>query len=305
MLELAVTNPSVRQLLDHAIAELHENESARLEAEILLSHVLKKPRSFLYACPEYQPAPQQRQAFEELVRRRSAGEPVAYLTGEKEFWSLPLKVSRDTLIPRPETETLVAAALESGDAISHMFPRATDRDTGSGYRSQPVRVVDLGTGSGCIALALAHERPAWEITAVDRSVAALRVAEENAEALRIKNIRWLHGNWLENAATEVFDLIVSNPPYIAAGDGHLGQGDVRFEPRAALIGGDSGLDAIAEIARQSRPRMLGHSRLLLEIGHDQAERVRELLAGLGYAGIEFRKDLGGIDRVCVARFIDQ
>lgn len=280
-----VSSSSIKQLLDHAIGQLHESDSARLDAEILLGHVLKKPRSFLYARPEYEPAPPQRQAFEELARRRSAGEPVAYLTGKKEFWSLPLKVSRDTLIPRPETETLVAAALELGSPIA----------------TQPLRAIDLGTGSGCIALALAHERPSWEITAVDRSLSTLQVAEENAEALRIKNIRWLRSNWFENVNTESFDLIVSNPPYIAAGDAHLERGDVRFEPRAALIGGDSGLEAVAEIARQSRARMLGHSRLLLEIGHDQAERVRELLSGLDYTGIEFRKDLNGIDRVCLAQ----
>lgn len=280
-----VSSSSIKHLLDHAIGQLHESDSARLDAEILLGHVLKKPRSFLYAHPEYEPAPLQRQAFEELVRRRSAGEPVAYLTGKKEFWSLPLKVSRDTLIPRPETETLVAAALELASPIA----------------TRPLRAIDLGTGSGCIALALAHERPAWEVTAVDCSLSTLRVAEENADALRIKNIRWLRSNWFENVDTGSFDLIVSNPPYIAAGDVHLERGDVRFEPRAALIGGDSGLEAIAEIAMQSRARMLGHSRLLLEIGHDQAERVRELLSGLGYTGIEFRKDLNGIDRICIAQ----
>jgi release factor glutamine methyltransferase len=280
-----VNNFSIKQLLDSAIGQLVDSSSPRLDAEILLSHVLQKSRSFLYARPEYLLSPAQQREFAELLQRRSGGEPVAYLTGEKEFWSLSLRVSRDILIPRPETESLVYAALELA----------------SGMLSDPLRVIDLGTGSGCIALALAHERPAWEITAVDRSGAALNVAQENAARLRLKNIRWLQSNWLENVDAKPFDLIVSNPPYIAAADVHLDQGDVRFEPRTALVGGDNGYEAIAEIAGQSRARMREHSRLLLEIGHDQAERVRELLAGLGYTGIEFRKDLLGIDRVCIAR----
>jgi release factor glutamine methyltransferase len=280
-----VNSSSIKQLIDSAIGQLVDSSSPRLDAEILLSHVLKKSRSFLYARPEYLLSPAQQREFAELLQQRSGGEPVAYLTGEKEFWSLPLRVSRDTLIPRPETEGLVYAALELGAAML----------------SDPLRVIDLGTGSGCIALALAHERTDWEITAVDHSDAALSIAQENAERLGIKKIRWLRGNWLENVDSEPFDLIVSNPPYIAAGDVHLQQGDVRFEPRTALIGGDNGLAAFTDIARQSRTRLREHSRLLFEIGHDQAERVRELLADLGYTGIEFRKDLNGIDRVCIAQ----
>lgn len=281
-----VSSSSIKQLLDHAIGQLHESNSARLDAEILLSHLLQKPRSFLYACPEHELSPSQRHAFEELLRRRAEGEPVAYLTGNREFWSLPLNVNRETLIPRPETETLVAAALEPGAPIT----------------TQPLRVIDLGTGSGCIGLALAHERPDWNITAVDSSRPALETAQANADRLRIKSIRWLHSDWFEKVDEGMFDLILSNPPYIAADDPHLLRGDLRFEPRGALIGGAGGLEAIAEIASQSRARMHEHSRLLLEIGHDQATAVRELLAGLGYTGIEFRKDLNGIERVCIAKF---
>jgi release factor glutamine methyltransferase len=279
-----VNNFSVKQLLEAAVSQLADSNSARLDVEILLSHVLKKPRSFLYTRPEYEPSSQQLRELEGLLRRRAEGEPVAYLTGEKEFWSLPFKVSRDTLIPRPETETLVAAALESGSAIA----------------ATPLRAIDLGTGSGCIALALAHERPGWEITAVDRSEAALAVARANAESLRIGNVRWQYGDWFGNINIGSFDLIVSNPPYIAAGDVHLESGDVRFEPRTALVGGVNGREAIAEIAGQSRARMRAHARLLLEIGHDQAASVRELLTGLGYGNIEFRKDLNGVERVCIA-----
>ncbi|HEX5057643.1 MAG TPA: peptide chain release factor N(5)-glutamine methyltransferase [Gammaproteobacteria bacterium] len=284
-----MVNHSIKLLLDSAIQQLTISDSARLDAEILLSHVLNKPRSFLYACPEYEASIPQQREFSGLLQRRVNGEPVAYLTGKREFWSLPLSVSPDTLIPRPETELLVSAALE----LEPLFA------------AKPLRAIDLGTGSGCIALALAHERPGWEITAVDSSPAALKVARSNAEALRIRSIHWLHSDWFSTVDTDSFDLIVSNPPYIAATDPHLQQGDVRFEPRNALIGGDGGLEAIAEIAGQCRARMRMHSRLLLEIGHDQAESLRKLLTGLGYADIEFRRDLNGIARVCIARLSEQ
>jgi release factor glutamine methyltransferase len=275
---------SIKQLLESAVKQLVLSDSARLDAELLLSHALNKPRSFLYAFPEHKLSPMQHQQYEKLLRQRVSGEPVAYLTGKKEFWSLPLRVTRDTLIPRPETETLVLLALELGNAIS----------------ARPLRAIDLGTGSGCIALALAHERPDWDITAVDRSEAALEVARLNAEALGAKNIRWRHSDWFANVDTDSFDLVMANPPYIAVTDPHLQRGDLRFEPRQALACGDHGLEAITTIATQARARMLSHSRLLLEIGYDQAERVRELLAGLGYSDIDFRKDLGGINRVCIA-----
>jgi release factor glutamine methyltransferase len=284
-----VNKSSVKQLLESASKQLTESSSPRLDAELLLSHVLKKPRSFLYAFPEHQLSPLQQRRFAEFLQQRSSGEPVAYLTGKKEFWSLPLRVSHDTLIPRSETETLVLIALEQGDAIP----------------AQPLRTIDLGTGSGCIALALAHERPDWEITAVDRSEAALEIAQDNAHTLGMKNIRWLHSDWFTQVNTESFDLIVSNPPYIAATDPHLQHGGLRFEPPHALIGGDSGLDAFTEIATHARAHMHPHSRLLLEIGHTQAECVRALLTDFGYTNIEFRHDLNNIDRVCIARFTDQ
>jgi release factor glutamine methyltransferase len=284
-----VNNSSIKQLLESASKQLPESSSPRLDAELLLSHVLNKPRSFLYAFPEHKLSSLQQQRFAEFLQQRSSGEPVAYLTGKKEFWSLPLRVSRDTLIPRPETETLVLQALESGAAMP----------------ARSLRAIDLGTGSGCIALALAHERPDWEITAVDRSEPALEIAQANADTLGIKNIRWLNSDWFGQVDTESFDLIVSNPPYIAVTDPHLQRGGVRFEPPHALIGGDSGLDAITTIATQASARMHPHSRLLLEIGHTQAADVRDLLSGLGYTGIVFRRDLTGIDRVCIAQFINQ
>lgn len=280
---------SIKTLLNSAVQQLNTSSSARLDAEILLSHVLAKPRSFLYACPEYEPSGPQQQQFAVLLQRRASGEPVAYLTGKKEFWSLPLRVSSDTLIPRPETELLVSTALELGAAIP----------------ASPVCAIDLGTGTGCIALALAHERPSWKITAVDSSLPALKIAQANADSLRIKSIRWHNSNWFGNLTADSFDLILANPPYIAANDPHLRNGDVRFEPRQALVGGDSGLEAIIAIATQSRAHMRGHSRLLLEIGHDQAAAVHGLLEDLGYTGIEFRQDLHGINRVCIASLIDR
>jgi release factor glutamine methyltransferase len=280
-----VNSYSIKQLLESAVKQLALSDSARLDAELLLSHALNKPRSFLYAFPEHKLSPMQHQQYAKLLLQRVGGEPVAYLTGKKEFWSLPLRVTRDTLIPRPETETLVLLALEMGTAMP----------------AQPLRAIDLGTGSGCIALALAHERPDWDITAVDLSEAALEVARLNAETLGTKNIRWCHSDWFANVDTDSFDLVTANPPYIALTDPHLQRGDLRSEPRQALACGDQGLEAITAIATQSRARMRSHSRLLLEIGYDQADSVRELLAGLGYTNIEFKKDLSGINRICCAQ----
>jgi release factor glutamine methyltransferase len=272
---------SIRELLARSIAQLQAFDSARADAEILLSHVLERPRSFLHAHPEHVPTPHQQQEFGHLLQRRIAGEPTAHLTGRQEFWSLPLRVTADTLIPRPETELLVSTALELGGTAA--------------------RVIDLGTGSGCIALALAHERPAWNIIAVDRSAAALAIARTNGRDLGIENIAWHSGDWL-TGISGTFDLIVSNPPYIAAHDPHLRQGDVRFEPSQALIGGADGLDCIRRIAQQARDRLQPGGALLLEIGYDQAAPVRKLLNDAGYVNIDFKKDLQGIERVCVSHY---
>ncbi len=227
---------SIRQLLEQATRLLH-SDSARLDAELLLACVLDKPRSHLHAWPERVPSPAARLRFAALLQRRAAGEPVAYLTGVREFWSLPLTVTADTLIPRPETETLVALALEKIPAGSS------------------ARIADLGTGSGAIALALARERPRCQVIATDASSTAVAVANRNARQLGIANVEFLTGNWCEPLPATPFDLIVSNPPYIPQDDPHLGQGDVRFEPRQALAAGPEGMDdlrAIASCARAHR-----------------------------------------------------
>ncbi|HEY3488158.1 MAG TPA: peptide chain release factor N(5)-glutamine methyltransferase [Gammaproteobacteria bacterium] len=275
---------SIKQLLDASIGQLTASPSARLDAEVLLAHVLEQPRSFLHARPEEELSATQHRQFAALLQRRVQGEPIAYLIGRQEFWSLPLQVNAHTLIPRPETELLVATTLELALRLQH----------------KPVTAIDLGTGSGCIALALAHECPEWRITAVDRSHQALQIAQANARELRIDNVEWHVSDWFKNVKTESFDLIISNPPYIETNDPHLQRGDVRFEPQQALIGGDNGLEAITAIATQARNRMHAGSYLLLEIGHDQADKVKPLLSALGYSDIEFRKDLSGIDRVCIS-----
>ncbi len=223
-----------------------------------------------------------RECFEQLIQRRLAGEPVAYITGEREFWSMNLRVTPDTLIPRPETETLVALALDFIPADANWT------------------VVDLGTGSGAIALAIASERPRCQLIATDQSEAALAVARENAGRLGVGNIRFVRADWLAFEPDQPYPLIVSNPPYIPSDDPHLKQGDVRYEPDAALASGEDGLRDIKMIAEQAAGRLTESGRLLLECGYDQGEAARALLADIGYRDVEVVKDLAGCDRVIVA-----
>ncbi len=221
--------------------------------------------------------------YEELVARRIAGEPVAYLVGCREFWSLPITVTRDTLIPRPDTETLVARALD-------VLPVES-----------PLQIADMGTGSGAIAIAIAHERPACHLVATDNSAAALDVAASNALRLQLKNITFVTGDWCEALADRQFDLIISNPPYIPRADAHLDSGDVRFEPRAALAAGIDGLDDLTRIAACARRHLKRNGWLLLEHGYDQGEAVRALLAKFGYHDISCHPDDAGHERVAMAR----
>jgi len=273
---------SIRQLLDHAASLLH-SDSARLDAEVLLACVLGKPRSHLHAWPERVPPVAARHRFTALLQRRVAGEPVAYLTGVREFWSLPLAVTPDTLIPRPETETLVALALEKVPASSH------------------ARIADLGTGSGAIALAIARERPDCHVTATDASATAVAVASRNARELGIRNVEFLTGNWCEPLQGTAFDLIVSNPPYIPQDDPHLGQGDVRFEPRQALAAGPEGMDDLRAIASCARAHLRSGGWLLLEHGYDQGGSAIRLLAEAGYREVSDHADDAGHDRVVAGR----
>ena len=267
---------NVRDLLAAASRRLG---GARLEAELLLAHALGVSRARLYAWPEHEPEPMQREAFDRLVAARERGEPIAYLTGRREFWSLDLAVTPDVLIPRHETELLVELAL---DRI------ARDRD---------VRVADLGTGSGAIALALARERPLARVTATDASAAALDVARRNAARLGIGNVAFAVGDWYAALGDARFDLIISNPPYIAAGDAHLAQGDLRFEPAAALASGADGLDAIRRIVADAPEHLADGGALLLEHGFDQSLRVRALLDAAGFQNVTSVSDNGGHERV--------
>lgn len=256
---------------------------ARHEAEHLLLQVLGRDRAWLFAHGDDSLTEPQAAAFEALLTRRAAGEPLAYLLGRRGFWTLDLQVSPATLIPRPETERLVELALE----------RLPDDRT--------LRVADLGTGSGAIALALASERPQAQVVATDVSEDALRVAQANARANRIANVAFRCGSWLAPLADERFDLIASNPPYIAEGDPHLGRGDLRFEPPTALSSGADGLDAIREIVATAPAHLLPGGWLLLEHGWDQGAAIRALLLAAGFVEVATRTDLEQRDRVTLGR----
>lgn len=263
--------------------------SARVDpadAALLLAHVLQRPHAWLYAHGDEILAGADLGRYEALLERRVAGEPVAYLTGTRGFWRFDLQVTPDTLIPRPETELLVELALERLSA---------DRD---------LRVADLGTGSGAIALALAHERPRAEVFACDASAAALSVARANASALDLGNVAFREGDWFAPLAGERFDLVASNPPYVAEGDPHLGEGDLRFEPASALSSGNDGLDDIRRIVAAAPAHLLRGGWLLLEHGHDQGDAVRALMQGAGFAQVETRRDLEQRDRVTLGRCLE-
>ena len=263
-------------------AELPDSPSARLDAELLLAAALGKSRSYLHTWPEKIVSSETALTFAEYLLRRRAGEPVAYILGQQGFWKLDLEVAPHTLIPRPDTELLVETALD-------LLP------------ASPARVLDLGTGSGAIALALASERPAWHITAVDRVLEAVALAERNRQRLQLDNVHVLTSHWFSALDGQRFDLIISNPPYIAAGDVHLGQGDVRFEPESALVAGVDGLDDIREIIQAAPQHLNAGGQLMLEHGYDQAAAVRQLLLDAGFEQVESRKDLGTHERITLGR----
>ena len=263
-----------------------DSGTSRIEVQMLLQSVLKVPRSYLLAHPEQVLNAAQHAAYDNLLQRRLQGEPVAHILGEREFFGLSFRVTPATLIPRPETELLVELALK------YLTSPQPSPEKGEG-----IRVLDLGTGSGAIALSIAHSRPDVAVTAVDASEAALEVARENAQRLGIANVRFLQSDWFSALAGQRFDLIVSNPPYIAAGDAHLTQGDVRFEPMSALASGVDGLDDIRSIAGQAGAYLEHGAWLLLEHGYDQAAQVRDLLQMNGFIAVFSAKDIAGIDRV--------
>ena len=258
-----------------------------LDAQVLLAHALGRDRAWLVAHADDALTREQAPAFAALARRRRDGEPVAYLTGIREFWGLPFAVSTAVLIPRPETETLVELAL------SRLLP---DRD---------VRILDLCTGSGAIAVAVAHERPRAAVLATDLSVAALDVARGNARRLSVGNVEFLLADGYEGVPSAwrgaPFDLVASNPPYVAARDPHLADGDVRFEPVEALVAGDDGLALLRRIVAGAPGRLVPGGTLAVEHGYDQSEAVRGLFVAAGFAEVVTVRDLAGIPRVAAGR----
>lgn len=268
--------------LREAIAQLQNSESPRRDAEILLETVTGKGRTFILAFGETQLTAAQLEQLNALVARRKRGEPVAHLTGVREFWSLPLFVSPATLIPRPDTECLVEQALARLPASA-------------------CRIVDLGTGTGAIALALASERPDCDVTAVDRMPDAVALAIRNTQHLGINNVRVLQSDWFSALQGQRFDMIVSNPPYIDEQDPHLAQGDVRFEPLTALVAGASGLADIVHIIEQSKHMLTPGGYLLLEHGWQQGQAVRDAFTRSGYQSVETCRDYGGNERITLGR----
>ncbi|RUL76810.1 peptide chain release factor N(5)-glutamine methyltransferase [Dyella choica] len=267
-----------------ALAEATRRLGDRIDAEVLLAYALNKPRSWLFAHADDELVPEHLSAYAVLIEQREAGEPVAYITGRRGFWSLDLEVTPETLIPRPETELLVEQALE------HLPP------------DKSCRVLDLGTGSGAIALAIACERPRAQVIATDVSADTLAVAQRNARRHHLANIGFLQGDWFMPLDSCPFDVIVSNPPYIESGDPHLQQGDLRFEPIRALASGSDGLDAIRRIVRDAALHLVPGGWLLFEHGWNQGEAARELLHHAGFVELSTMCDLEQRDRVSAGRW---
>ncbi|NDD73396.1 MAG: peptide chain release factor N(5)-glutamine methyltransferase [Gammaproteobacteria bacterium] len=278
-----------KQTLSTALARATEllaslGADARDEASWLVLRCLAIGRAALASEPERPVNDADWQRLESWAVRRAAGEPLAYLTGEREFWSLPLQVTPAVLVPRPETELLVERALACGDALQSQ-------------RTHPLRVLDLGTGSGAIALALAHERGTWEVTAIDRSSAALEIARANAARLDLGRVRFLLGDWFAPLVAERFDVIASNPPYVAADDPVLQGDSLRHEPYAALTPGADALAALRCIVEAAPVYLAPLGTLLLEHGHDQGPAVRALLVQRGFTHVVSHPDLAGRERV--------
>lgn len=262
---------------------LRGNDLPRLERTVLLAHVLNTTRESVLAHPETTLSEEVAGKFARLLGRRLSGEPIAYLVGSREFYGLSLRITPDVLIPRPDTELLVEAALR----------RLAE--------AAPGRVLDLGTGSGAVAIAIAKYRPQMQIEALDVADAAIALAAANARMLSVPNVRFHRSNWYSACAEWFYDVIVSNPPYISSGDPHLAEGDLRFEPRIALTPGEDGLAAIRGIVSGAASRLAPAGWLLFEHGYDQAECCRELMAEAGFVEIATLRDLAGIERVCEGR----
>jgi len=308
----AISSGQALRMAQHALSG---SDTARIDAEMLLGEALGATRAGLYAWPERVLSPSEQSRFESLLERRILGEPVAYILGEREFWSLRLRVTPHVLIPRPETELLVEAALSLAAAAAAGSVASAESvgaglveagpvgagPVGAGFARElletRLRVADLGTGSGAIALALAHERPHWLVVATDQSADALRVASDNATALGIRNVSFRQGNWCEALPEGLFDMILSNPPYIDPQDAHLTQGDLRFEPVTALAAAEHGLADLRAICHEVVRHLAPGGSLLLEHGFEQGPAVAQLLEDAGFRGVRTLPDLSGLPRV--------
>jgi len=272
---------NISQALDYGVTELTVSESPEVDCQVLLCHVLECSSTYLHAWSDKDLTREQKQQFEGLIVARKQGQPVAHLTGSRGFWSLDLKVTKDTLIPRPDTELLVELALSKITA--------------------GMQVADLGTGSGAIVLSLATEHPNANFFAMDFSAPALQVANENTETNKLSNVKFWQGSWLEAIAVDSFDVIVSNPPYIERDDPHLSQGDVRFEPITALASGADGLDDIRIIIQQSQACLKASGWLMIEHGYHQGQQVCKLFESAGFTNVSLEQDFGGNDRVVIGQ----
>ena len=271
--------------LKHARQQLHASESAQLDSELLLCEILNCERSHLYAYPEKELTQHNIASLNQFIALRAEGHPIAHITKQREFWSLLLQVNEHTLIPRPETEILVDAALK-------LIPKDSEKD-----------ILDLGTGSGAIAIAIASERPLAKIMATDKSDKALQIAKQNAEKHNINNIHFINADWFNMEGKQSYDVIVSNPPYICNDDIHLEQGDVRFEPLSALTSGKDGLDDLRIIIRQAKNYLNKQGWLLVEHGYNQAKQVQQLFNENNFNSVTTIKDYGDNDRVTIGEII--
>jgi release factor glutamine methyltransferase len=260
------------------------SESAKLDVELLLAKALGKDRTYLFTWSDKLVSSEDKSIFEVMFYRRIKGEPIAYILGQQEFWDLTLNTAQHTLIPRADTETLIEWGLE----LSEILP-------------EHAKVIDLGTGTGAIALALAKENPSWQVQAVDLIPQAVELAKQNAEINNLNRVKIYQSSWFDQVDGE-FDLIVSNPPYIDPDDEHLSQGDVRFEPKSALVADNNGLADLELIADQARQYLVNGGWLLMEHGYDQREQLQAILTQLGYQQVTTRIDLGGNPRITGGQF---
>lgn len=275
---------TIKQALDSAASQLTTcSDSASLDADILLGYVLGRSRAYLRSFADVELTAEQLSQFNELVSKRAQNMPIAYILGEKEFWSLNLKVTTDTLIPRPETEIVVETVLS-------LAPH-----------NKAIRIADLGTGSGAIALALASQRPNWQLFATDISNSALNVARDNAQRLGIDNVSFHHGNWFTALPLQKLDIVVSNPPYVSEREWEQSATELQFEPKSALIAGNQGMDDICDIVASANQFIQPEGYLLVEHGYMQGELVREVFTNASFVNVRTICDLAGLERITLGQ----